>query len=332
MIFSLSEHLRLLVEALKENQSFEIHGDTLPCALSLNGLSFYVYVKNLSTAHFNPDGNVWRAQLPSRTEFEVIKTSEKPFIFLGYDEGTDTYATWDPDWVKSRQNNADYVSFYSRLSAQKKACETHEFVRQPLSNEQISLVFPRLLLGEFLLNINKYFAKPSTAQVILKDGKIERIVEKELLNQIEPYLKREYPQMIPAMNIVQQFYKGLDLPNMQLKDWMALLKNIDWNNPGQSAVPENSQEKLSRRPHFKFSMIGVQVGETVTFMPTNIEVKVVGDKQIEYEGRTYSLSGFAKNFMPKEMCREREVYQGPTLFSYKGVALDLLRDQKEGLA
>lgn len=45
------------------------------------------------------------------------------------------YATWNPHKVKQRLNEAKYVSFYSRLSAQKAAHDEDRFVRQELNNE-----------------------------------------------------------------------------------------------------------------------------------------------------------------------------------------------------
>ena len=90
--------------------------------------------ENLSSAHFSNE-NVWRAQLPSDDKFAEMKESPIPFIFLGYDEENDVYATWNPHKVKQRLNEAKYVSFYSRLSAQKAAHDEDRFVRQELNNE-----------------------------------------------------------------------------------------------------------------------------------------------------------------------------------------------------
>lgn len=78
---------------------------------------------------------------------------------------------------------------------------------------------------------------------------------------------------------------------------------------------------------FDFRKVGIGAGETVTFTPTNTNVRVAADKndsksasknRIEYEGREYSLSGFAKEFMPDEWRTKSNSYQGPKYFTYKG--------------
>lgn len=48
-------------------------------------------------------------------------------------------------------------------------------------------------------------------------------------------------------------------------------------------------------------MVGIKIGEFVTFTPTGIEVKVASDDSVEYEGRIYKLSPFVGTFMPEEL-------------------------------
>lgn len=81
----------------------------------------------------------------------------------------------------------------------------------------------------------------------------------------------------------------------------------------------------SRKGRFKFSMIGVQIGEMITFDPTGVQVKVASDDSIEYEGRIYKLSPFVGTFMPEEKLTPSKSYQGPKYFSYKGEILDDIR-------
>ena len=84
-----------------------------------------------------------------------------------------------------------------------------------------------------------------------------------------------------------------------------------------------------RRTNFKFSMLGIKTGERLVFTPLNIWVKVAGDDTIEYDGKTYKLSPFAKLFMPDSMRTPSDSYQGPKFFTYKGHALSDLRNEKE---
>ena len=127
-----------------------------PFHILLNGAEYWIYIKNLTSAHFeNPD--VWRAQLPQRDDFQPIKESEADFILLGYDGDNDVYATWNPIWVKQRLNSTGNVSFYSRLSLQEQARGEKQFKRMELSNEGEVVVFPRELVKMFFINVQNFF-------------------------------------------------------------------------------------------------------------------------------------------------------------------------------
>ena len=127
-----------------------------PFHILLNGAEYWIYIKNLTSAHFeNPD--VWRAQLPQRDDFQPIKESEADFILLGYDGDNDVYATWNPIWVKQRLNSTGNVSFYSRLSLQEQARGEKQFKRMELSNEGEVVVFPRELVKMFFINVQSFF-------------------------------------------------------------------------------------------------------------------------------------------------------------------------------
>lgn len=104
------------------------------------------------------------------------------------------------------------------------------------------------------------------------------------------------------------------------------------NKPVPHLEKEKSPEATKRvvkRGRFKFSMIGIKIGETITFIPTQTEVKVASDDSIEYEGRIYKLSPFVGTFMPEEKQNTSGAYQGAKYFSYKGQILDDMRRMKE---
>lgn len=97
---------------------------------------------------------------------------------------------------------------------------------------------------------------------------------------------------------------------------------------------EKEEEKIEikspkKRNRFKFSMVNIQIGEYITFIPTNINVKVASDDSIEYEGRIYKLSPFVGTFLPDEKRTPSNAYQGAKYFSYKGQILDDLRSMIE---
>ena len=93
---------------------------------------------------------------------------------------------------------------------------------------------------------------------------------------------------------------------------------------------DNPEQTSPRRAPFRFSMIGLKVGDVVTFAPRGIQVKVASDKTVEYNGEQYTLSRFCKLFMPTENSEEKE-YQGPAHFTLNGKALDAIRKEKESV-
>lgn len=100
-------------------------------------------------------------------------------------------------------------------------------------------------------------------------------------------------------------------------------------NQKKDSLPVEPKQAV-RRGRFKFSMVDIKIGECVTFIPTNTEVKVASDDSVEYEGRIYKLSPFVGTFMPESKRNISGAYQGAKYFSYKGEVLDELRRIKEG--
>ena len=94
---------------------------------------------------------------------------------------------------------------------------------------------------------------------------------------------------------------------------------------GSVSISENTP----KRGRFKFSMVGIQIGEMITFVPTGVQVKVASDDTVEYEGRIYKLSPFVGTFMPEDKHNNSGAYQGAKYFSYKGKILDDMRREIE---
>lgn len=78
-------------------------------------------------------------------------------------------------------------------------------------------------------------------------------------------------------------------------------------------------------------MVGIKIGEFITFEPTGVNVKVVSDNTIEYENRIYKLSAFVGTYLPDEKRCPSNQYQGPKYFSYNGKLLTDLRKEMEGI-
>lgn len=142
--------------AALQGEAYRLVEGLNPFRISLASAEYWIYIKNLTSAHFeNPD--VWRAQLPHRGEFDEIKKSDEVFLLLGYDDENDVYATWNPIWVKQRLNETGNVSFYSRHSLQVQARRESAFKKKELNNDGELLVFPRESLRTFLSDFSNCF-------------------------------------------------------------------------------------------------------------------------------------------------------------------------------
>lgn len=363
---------RLLFDVLKPTTE---SGEN-PYLVTVNGEQMWIYIKNLSPAYFsNPD--VWRAQLPIREVFEQCKTSEFPFILLGYDDENDVYTTWNHRFVKQRLNVAESVSFYSRASLQQQAATTQDLHRLSLSNDMEVICFPRSMVLDVISNIEQYFPNENVQYVALnskrrpeanntfklfvspknipyfieylsnvklysastannysrairqfissglftkyradflaydditdyhkaidvffahedvvnlnlishhvhsnalsqyieflcysnsaiesenemtinstgptnweerfinEEGKLTRIANPELIEQLRPVLQVDYPRTVAAYNIIYDFYGSRFDETMQMKDWGKLIDNIDWD---YKSKPLQSEKQAS---------------------------------------------------------------------------------------
>ena len=115
---------KIFCEQMSNESSFAVIDSSTPILVSFHEETFYVYIKNISSAFFdNPD--ITRAQLPIKKEFEKVKESDFKIVFLGYDSVNEVFVTWNPYYVKQRVNTRDSVSFYSRESQQQEAGKFH---------------------------------------------------------------------------------------------------------------------------------------------------------------------------------------------------------------
>ena len=159
-----------------------------------------------------------------------------------------------------------------------------------------------------------------------KYNEVEKLVHKTIdrLTSLRIRQNREFFNVNPfvALDILKDIAMTLDDAEIEIVNPEA--KAID--SPTDTGEP---CEHKKQRPNFRFSMIGIQVGETIIFTPTGQMVKVASENTIEYEGRIYKLSNFASTFMPDDKRCASETYQGPKYFSYNGKLLTELRDEME---
>lgn len=161
-----------------------------------------------------------------------------------------------------------------------------------------------------------------------KYNEVEKLVHKTIdrLTDLRIRQNREFFNVAPqiALDIFRDIALTID---------DAIVLEYHDNKPILPACPTTSPSdfapKSPRRGRFKFSMVGIKIGELVTFTPTGIEVKVASDDSVEYEGRIYKLSPFVGTFMPEERRNTSGAYQGAKYFNYKGRILDDLRTECE---
>ncbi|MCC8087740.1 MAG: hypothetical protein LIO79_00475 [Rikenellaceae bacterium] len=148
--------MQLIRVILESSSEFKYISGIQPFLMSFAGKKYYVYVKNVSSAYFKDRGKTTRAQLPIRPEFEDIKTSDIPFIFLGYDADNDVLICWNFHIVKKRLNAARSVSFYSRTYFQEEV-KQGEFLIRVLKNGDRPVLFKRRDLIDFFSKIDTFF-------------------------------------------------------------------------------------------------------------------------------------------------------------------------------
>lgn len=162
----------------------------------------------------------------------------------------------------------------------------------------------------------------------VKYNEVEKHVHKTIdrLTDLRIRQNREFFNVAPqiALDIFYDIAKMIeDAVVTVYKDNKPITNNEKPN--GQT----DDHKRTVRRGRFKFSMVGIKIGEHITFMPTNTEVKVASDDSIEYEGRIYKLSPFVGTFMPEDKRNTSGAYQGAKYFSYKGKVLYDLRSAME---
>lgn len=158
----------------------------------------------------------------------------------------------------------------------------------------------------------------------VKFNEVEKLIHKTIdrLTDLRIRQNREFFNIQPqiALDILRDISTTID---------DAFIELYHNNQPVKEAAEVQDEESHKRRAPFKFSMVNIQIGETVVFTPKNIKVKVASDNQVEYEGRIYKLSPFTAAFLPDEMRNASDAYQGPKYFTFNGRPLDELRKELE---
>jgi len=255
---------QLMVEVLENSPKFSYISGTQPFLMSFNSQEYYVYVKNLSSAYFKERPDTTRAQLPKRDDFDEIKKSPNPFIFLGYDQANDVLVCWNFHIAKTRLNEKESVSFYSRHFFQEEV-SLGTFLRKRLKNDDEPILFKRKDLIEFFNQIDTFFPLAEnntpitcfdTPELPVKvepiedkklfafNGKLLKITDNTLIEQLKPLIETKHT--FEALKLAESFYKE-QFPLMTLRDWSALIKNIDF----EETVSEPTSNTEYSKIHYK---------------------------------------------------------------------------------
>lgn len=167
------------------------------------------------------------------------------------------------------------------------------------------------------------------------DHKLTDKVLHELIDQLNPDLRTI--ETFDGKTRTKEFFE------MEPEDAYAILEAISRISgteerlhrvtpTGEQVEEEREAEEArqdaetGRRTRFRFSMVGINPGETVAFANDPSKVaRVVDDTHVEYEGVTTSLSALAKEFLGRS-----SGVQGPLRFTYEGERLSDRRIRMEG--
>lgn len=156
-----------------------------------------------------------------------------------------------------------------------------------------------------------------------KFNEVEKLVHKTIdrLTDLRIRQNREFFNVPPQ--VAFDIFKDISLA-IEDAELIEYKKGI-----AESAGDGSDECSHARRGRFKFSMVGIKIGEKITFIPTGTVVTVASDDTVEYDGRIYKLSPFVGTYMPANKRNTSNAYQGSKFFSYKGKILDDLRKEAE---
>lgn len=163
----------------------------------------------------------------------------------------------------------------------------------------------------------------------IKYNEVEKLVHKTIdrLTDLRIRQNREFFNVAPQMALEILKDIALTIDDAEIIEY--------YNNKPITRVNDTSSEpsvKKAKRPRFKFNMVGIKIGDYVTFDPLNIKVKVATDDAVEYDQRIYKLSPFVGTYLPEDKRTPSNAYQGAKYFSYNGKVLDDLRHEMENSA
>ena len=245
----------LFLEAIQNHNQFTFLNGIQPFLITFESRPYYIYIKHLSSAYFKDRPETTRAQLPVRPDFDEIKKSSIPFIFLGYDISNDVYVCWNYHIAKARLNEKESVSFYSRESFQKEV-KKGTLLRKRLKNNDMPVFFKREDLIYFFEKIENLFENDDDLGLFTmdekntyeRDGKLYKITESDLLEKIHSLVNEKTNNILEAITIAKEYY-GNKYPNMKYSDWSNLIKGTK-----QNTLTSNNYKDLLNNPQVRIDI------------------------------------------------------------------------------
>lgn len=141
--------------------------------------------------------------------------------------------------------------------------------------------------------------------------------------------RKELEYTLANYQITEECYNNIlcqesyDITQKYLKSEKAKVRT---NAPAKVVSLDKSSNK------FSFDAIGVNVGDTLTFVD-GTEVIAAEDNKVSFCGELFTLSGFCKEFMPDDKRTKSNSYRGCAFFFKDGVKLEKLfkEQQKKSL-
>ena len=130
------------------------------------------------------------------------------------------------------------------------------------------------------------------------NGKLTRITNPVLLEQLRPCMTAEYSSMSEAFRIVYSFYGDRFNETMELKDWQKLINQINWQKLDDSdTVPYPDQETSSRTKIRVTFPDGRVVQENLVYKTLIAVVEFAGIEQV----RTLNIICCGDNLITKRI-------------------------------
>lgn len=224
--------LSLFLCEMNCSNNFHFVSGLQPFKIQFKSKDYFVYIKTISSAYFKDRPDVNRAQLPLREDFNYIKKSNIPFVFLGYDPTNDVYVCWNYHIAKRRLNVQANVSFYSRQSWLSQVQED-VFLKKKLKNGEDTILFKRKNIVDFFNQIDSFFEEnendltEESKESAASESKIYKIEDPILLEKLRPLLTGSILHTLEAIQIVQDYY-GEKYSNMSYRDWSNLVKGLSF--------------------------------------------------------------------------------------------------------